>query len=255
MEIYEGYQKHTTKELCEAFNIGVSAFKHKAKKEAAFNKIRRTHELIIEKSGRSNFYYTKEKQGFLNLLNCDIGDKNPEIFKNILNIIIEGKIVPVQNEFARVSGVSQSTISDYIKFMKTQNILVAPIKATSVVIHNETGEILSEDERNIGTHICYDIRPDGTYEMLSIETQKAVDTMYKKEWAIAGSKMAVIQQKYAIQGADMKRFKINTELAVWSKVNKTFNLNDGQRKMPPIINPNIVFQLKEYFKCEMQGAS
>lgn len=248
MNKYKGYTKHTTKEFCGAFNIGASSFKHKDRKAAALEKVRLSHEVIVEKDGRSTFYYTKPKNGLLNILNCDIGNKDIAVIESILKIIIDGDIVPVQSEYARITGIGQSTISNtYMTFLKTHEILVPPATDIVLVVHNETREILSKQERKIGTYIYYDITPDGAYVMLNKDIQTMADAMYKKQWAIEGAIIARTQQKYAIQGQDMKGFQVNVDEVIWSRMNRAFKLHNGQRIIKPIINPTIKPKLNEYF--------
>ncbi|MFK9119103.1 hypothetical protein ACJEBK_19775 [Peribacillus frigoritolerans] len=247
MEKYEGYDKHSTKVFCEAFNIGASSFKHKKRRQAALDKVRLSHDVIEEKIGRENFFYTKSKGGLINILNCNIGNKDMNVIETILKIILEEKIVPVQAEYARVTGKSQSTISDHINFLKKNNIILPAPTETVIVSSKETGEILSKYEKKIGDYVYYDITPNGSYVKLDEGNQVFANNMYKKLWTMEYFQIGRMQQKYSIYESDLKGFKTNVNKLVWVKMNEEFNLHNGQRKIIPNINPEVKQQLIEYF--------
>jgi len=251
VEKYEGWEKLLTGEICARFNIGPTAFKRKKQREAALDrKVRLSHHVREVKEGISNFYYIKPKGGLIGILNCNIGKRDINVIETILKVILEGKHVPVQPVYAKLSGVVQSTISGYVAFLEENEIIIPPPTYTERVLDNETAEVLSKRERKEGRNIYYDITADGSYRLLDNETQKAIHDMYKKYWGYEyATQVEPLQQKYAIHGKDLQGVLGNIDRLIWQKINKSFGLHDGRRKMQPVINPEIREQLIEYFKA------
>lgn len=242
-------KKSNTKEFCQEFNIGQSAFKHKERKAATLEKVRKTHNVIEQKEGKENFYYYEPKNDFIKLLSLkNIGKLDIETLEIIMKAIIEDKVVTIQSEFAKLAGKSQSSISNHFNFLKDNNIIMPTPTETVIIPHRETGEILSKYEKKIGSYVYYDETKDGSIIRLSEGKQELAHEMFKKLWAVELQQLSYTQQRYSIYETDLKDFKLIVKQLVWARMNKAFNLNDGRRKIKPIINRNIRQQLKDYFK-------
>ena len=204
-----------------------------------------------------------ENERFLEIIGCGIGKLNIDLLKFILKAILEKKIVPGHNEIAHhanVAGIktSQTAVTNYMAFLKEQNIIVEPIKipvwdndpAAKRVFDKETGEIYPTYFKSIVNRIYFDFAKDeisfNRFRLPKL-TQNALELAYNNLWP------EVLQEKiyplYAL-GHDEKfitKERIKAQKNLIRKIGKAFGINYCVRMDEPIINPEVKRKLKGYF--------
>lgn len=239
--------KYTTKELCELIlKINPKYFKG-ARKQAALKKLRLMYDVIEEKDGRTNYFTLTPKNGLLNILQCKIGNKDINVIEMILKSIMDNEIVPIQSEFARITGLAQSTVSGYITFLQKNEIIIPPATETIIKRDEDTGYEISRYEKKMGTYIYYETK-NGSVIKLDEKTQEMAHNMYGKSWAVEYAKVINPLLQNGIQEKRLQNLKGLIKRNVWLEIEKACGLNKCNRIMKPIISLEIRQQLKEYFK-------
>lgn len=240
--------KYSTKELCEKKLKGISTRTFSNQPDKHLEVLRENYHVRIEKVGNAKFYYLTPKNTLANILNCNIGKRDINVIESILKIILKDEVVPVQPEYARVTGIAQSSISGYVNFLHKNNILIEHEIVKKPIYNQETGEILGEYEQKVGEHIYYDIQSDDTvYYRFPKEVQEKLHKTYQRSWAVELNKRVVpLQQNGTTQGQIMKVVgKIKRD--IWCQINNGMKLTKWNRVMKPRINPDMEQQLRDYF--------
>ncbi|MBE5096465.1 hypothetical protein [Bacillus thuringiensis] len=241
-------KKYSTKELCEII-LRIKAGSFRAHKSKYMQELQENYHVREAKEGGKNYFYLTPKNTLPNILKCNIGKKvNIDVLAGILKIILEDNNVPIQEEYARILGVAQSTISaTYIKFLNDNNIIV-PAEKEKHTVTDKSGKQLYEYEQKVGSYVYYDTKPDGTVVRFIDEVQKKMHETYQKAWAKEFATTITPLQKLGASkeliGKTMG--KINRD--IWRSIDDALEtVHKCNRVMKPRINPNIEQQLKEYF--------
>lgn len=273
----KGLDKMTTKEysvleLCEnVLHVKQQTFKNSKPKymkklEQDFNiEIKKKKPMIYALTPKEPSPQQKEDEEFLEILGCDIGNRNIELIKFLLKSILERKIVPVQEElthWARQEHLIQSTsrgvVKSYMEFFNDNNIIIPPMEIPvwddSEIGHRkcdmETGEIYPTYYKKVAKKIYYDYadkKVGGYRKRLGERAQEAIDTAYKTIYREEFQKKIVPMIKKQIGSALIDKAKFFLRKKVLQEVGEAYGLHYCVVVYEPIINPCIQKQLKSYF--------
>lgn len=238
--------KYSTKELCEILRVKAATFR--AHKSKYLQELQENYHVREVKESGKNYFYLTPKNTLANILKCNIGKKvNMDVLAGILKIILEDNNVPIQEEYARILGVGQSTISTtYIKFLKENNI-IASVEKLKHSVTDKSGKQLYEYEQKVGSYVYYDTKPDGTVERFTDKVQKQLHETYQRAWALEFATTIKPMQQLGASKEQIGKVMGNVERRIWREINLALQLHRCNRVMKPRINPDIEQQLKEYF--------
>ncbi|QIZ09370.1 hypothetical protein HFZ78_23935 [Priestia megaterium] len=234
-------EKYTTKKLCEqVLKIKYDSFT--AHKKKYLDKLRLAYEVHVTEEKGITYYYLNPKNNLFNILNCDIGKRDINIIENILKVLIERKIIPVQDEIGKTINVPRGTVKSYMTFLRNKNIIVEPEKEHFITI-NVDGVVVNEwDEKKVA-YVYYDIANDGT--RIKLTNQSQVNRKYRELWRNAYQNKDYLH--LVRRRANYRPLMAVIQEDIWEEVNQTFGLNNANRVAIPIINHEIITQLIDYF--------
>ncbi|SEA91406.1 winged helix-turn-helix domain-containing protein [Bacillus nitratireducens] len=237
--------KYSTKELCEILRVKAATFR--AHKSKYLKELQENYHVREVKEGGKNYYYLTPKNTLANILKCNIGKLDINVIGIILKAILQGEIAPIQKEYARITGVGQSTISTtYIKFLKENNIILPPEKVKHTVA-DKSGKELYKYEQKVGSYVYYDTKPDGTVVRFIDKVQQQLHETYQRAWALEFATTITPMQNLGASKEQIGSVMGNIDRRIWREINLALQLHKCNRVMKPRVNPDIEQQLKEYF--------
>ncbi|HDR7529723.1 TPA: hypothetical protein QCX69_000803 [Bacillus anthracis] len=265
-------KEYSVLELCEeVLNVKQQTFKNSKTKymkklEQNFNiEIKKKKPMIYALTPKEPSSQQKKDEEFLEILECDIGNRNIELIKFLLKSILERKIVPVQEElthWARQEHLIQSTsrgvVKNYMEFFNDNDIIVPPMEIPiwddneigNRKIDMETGEIYPTYYKKVAKKIYYDFadkKVGGYRKRLGERAQEAIDTAYKTIYRERYQKEIVPMIKKQIESSIIDKAKFSLRKKVLQEVGKAYGLHYCVVVYEPIINPRIQEQLKSNF--------
>lgn len=234
-------EKYSTQELCEQI-LKITKASFKAHKQKYLAKLKLAYDVREEKIGGADYYYITPKNNFYNILQCDMGKKDIDIVEKILKVLIEGDVIPVQEELAKAVNVPRGTLKNYMQALKKRGIIMEP-DIQIIVSIDENSKVIAEYEKKIVSHVYYDLKHDGT--RMKLPNQDAAHRIHGLLWKdIFDNKDYLHKIK---KNLNYQPLLSVLRREVWNDINSTFGLDNGGRVAEPIINPEIKQRLKEYF--------
>ncbi|MFJ5760722.1 hypothetical protein ACIQAA_16655 [Neobacillus sp. NPDC093182] len=233
-------EKYSIQELCDKLKVTYGTFK--AHKQKYLERLRLAYVIHEATKNGKTYYYLKPLNNLYTILNCDIGKKDIDIIESILRVIMEGKVVPVQEELAKAIGVPRGTFKSYINFLKKHDIIKEPV-IERVVLLDDNGKIKSEYDKKIVSYVYYDLKENGTRTMLP--NQESVHKIYGMLWKNIFDNHDLVHKVQ--KNINYQPLMSVLRRKVWEDMNSTFGMNNGDRAEVPIINRHIKRQLEDYF--------
>jgi hypothetical protein len=213
----------------------------KAHKQKYLEKLRLAYEVHEVTENGKAYYYLKPLNNLYTILNCDIGKKDINIIESILKVIMEGKVVPVQEELAKAIGVPRGTFKSYMNFLKKHEIIKEPF--VEIIEVYENGKKVHEYPKKHATYIYYDLKKDGIREMLP--NQETVHKIHGMLWKNIFDNHELVNK--VKKNSDYQPLMSVVRRKVWEEMNNMFGMYNGDRTEVPIIKYDIKKQLQHYF--------
>jgi len=233
-------EKYSTQELCDKLKVTYGTFK--AHKQKYLERLRLAYEVHEVTENGKTYYHLKPLSNLYTILNCDIGKKDIDIIESILKVLMEGKVVPVQEELAKAIGVPRGTFKSYMNFLKKHDIIKEPV-IERVVLLDDKGNKKSEYDKKLVSFVYYDLKQDGTRTMLP--NQETVHKIHGMLWKDIFDNNDLVHK--VNKNINYQPLMSVLRRKVWEDMNSMFGMNNGDRTEVPIINRHIKRQLEEYF--------
>lgn len=278
-------REYIVPELCEQYLGGIDKDTFRRNKAHYMNELQNKGD--VEETDRKRGRYTiytfepknremtaKEKadEEFLNIIGCEIGDKDIRLLKFILKSILEQKIVPVHEEithYANLAGIlkTRGTVGNYIAFLEDNHIIVKPMQipvwvdnpvirrdGTEIYLKrkfdSETGEVFPTYYKKIVKHVYFDYAKDDVCtrrKRVSKVTQEAIEMAFNNLWPeVMEMKIyPLYNQNHGYKYIEHERQKAQANLI--REIGSAYGMRSCVRIEEPIISSSVKQRLKEYF--------
>ncbi|WHY87578.1 hypothetical protein QNH39_07045 [Neobacillus novalis] len=277
-------REYIATELCEHELGGIKEATFRRNKKKYLANLRIDNHIDFGKRGRATTYILDSKKKeltehekanveFLEILGCDIGDKDTELLKFILKFILEQDIVPVHAEITHhgnLAGImkTRGTIGNYVGFLKENNIIAEPMQIPVWIVNPitkrdgteiylkrkydpQTGEVLPTYYQRVVNHIYFDYAKNGIgahRQRVSKMTHKAIEIAFNNLWpeVLENKIYPLYNQNHKHEYIEAERMKAQSFLI--REIGKAFGIYYCVKIEEPIIQPSIKRQLEDYFK-------